>query len=79
MREMIFLMGYKTLCVDGEGLLAVLLILPRSDCTALSVKRDNCCCSCSRNLSFPEQACAVLLCPALPEQPARFAGCFGAL
>lgn len=38
MGEVIFLVGYKTLCVNGEGLLALMLILPRSDCTVLNLK-----------------------------------------
>lgn len=38
MGGIIFLMGYKTLCVNCEGLLAPLLILPRSGCTELNVK-----------------------------------------
>lgn len=38
MGEIIFLVGYKTLCVNGEGLLALMLILPSSDCTVLNAK-----------------------------------------
>lgn len=38
MGETVFLVGYKTLCLTGEGLLALMLILPRFYCVARNVK-----------------------------------------
>lgn len=89
MGEMIFLMGYKTLCVNGEGLLALMLILPRSDCTVLNVKHGIIASVVSVEIFHFLNKRAVFLCPAklllcatpaaLPEQPAWVAGWFGAL
>lgn len=38
MGETIFLMGYKTFCLTSEGLLALMLILPRFYCAVRNVK-----------------------------------------
>lgn len=89
MGEIIFLMGYKILCANGEGLLALMLILPRSGCTALNVKHVIIPSVVSVEISHFLNKHAVFLCPAklllcatpaaLPQQPACSAGCFGAL
>lgn len=38
MGETVFLMGYKTLCLTSECLLALMLILPRFYCAVRNVK-----------------------------------------
>lgn len=89
MREVLFLMGCKTFVVCKWIILALMLILPRSDCTVLNVKHVIIPSVVSVEISHFLNKRAVLLCPAkllpcatpaaLPEQPARSAGWFGAL
>lgn len=70
--------------LNGEGLLALMLILPRSDCTVLNVKHVIIPSGVSVEISHFLNKPAVFLCPAKlllchPSSPAWFAGWFGAL
>lgn len=61
--EKVLFRGYKTLCVTSEGLLALLLILPRSCCGARNAKHIIIPSVVSVNFFFlfPELVCCVRL------------------
>lgn len=88
MGETIFLMGHKTLCPTCEGLLALMLILPRFYCAVRNVNHVIIPSVVSAEIFHFLNKRAVFLCPAqpllratpaaLPQQLGWFAGWFRA-